>query len=133
MYLATLVHDEAHVIIHLCYIPTFETLFSYNPSLPQAARTLALLNKVSIRLPSSYLQFGNLSAMGDTTEPNVLSLLVQIDSLGKSLSPGSKQDAETRRKLRLAARDLSRALEEPSDTVERVCFSVRNSFRLKLF
>lgn len=71
--------------------------------------------------------------MGDITDPNVLSLLVQIDSLGKSLSPGSKQDAETRRKLRLAARDLSRAMEEPSDTVERVCFSVRNSFRLKPF
>ncbi|CAD6578694.1 MAG: hypothetical protein ASARMPRED_008804 [Alectoria sarmentosa] len=71
--------------------------------------------------------------MGDTTEPNVLSLLVQIDSLGKSLSPGSKQDADTRKKLRLAARDLSRAMEEPSDTAERVYFSVRNPFRLILF
>lgn len=64
--------------------------------------------------------------MDDTTEPEVSSLLAQIDNLGKRLSSDSKQDAETRKKLRLAARSLSKALEEPGDIVERVCFSVRN-------
>ena len=71
--------------------------------------------------------------MGDTTDPDVPSLLAQIDNLGKSLSPDSKQDAEARKKLRLAARDLSRAMEEPGDIVERVCYSVRKSFSLGYF
>ena len=71
--------------------------------------------------------------MGDTTEPDVSSLLAQIDNLGKNLSSGSKQDAETRKKLRFAARDLSRAMEEPGDIVERVCFSVRTSFPWRPF
>lgn len=70
--------------------------------------------------------------MADMTEPDVSSLLAQIDSLGKSLSLDSKQDAETRKKLRLAARDLTRAIEEPGDIVERVCFSVRNPCPLTL-
>lgn len=47
--------------------------------------------------------------MGDTTEMDVLSLLAQIENLGKSLSPGSKQDAAPRKKSRLAARDLGRS------------------------
>ncbi len=71
--------------------------------------------------------------MGDTTESDVSSLLAQIDNLGKNLSSGSKQDAETRKKLRLAARELSRAMEEPGDIVERVCFSVRISFPWRSF
>ena len=71
--------------------------------------------------------------MGDTTESNVSALLVQIDNLGKSLSTSSKQDAKARKKLRLAARDLSRAMEEPGDIVERVCYSVRNAFLLCRF
>ena len=71
--------------------------------------------------------------MADTTEPDISSLLAQISSLGKSLSPGSKQDAEVRKKLRLAARDLNRALEEPGDTVERVCFSVSDGLQRKLY
>ena len=71
--------------------------------------------------------------MADTTLPDVPSLLAQIDNLGKSLSTGSKQDVETRKKLRLAARDLNRAMEEPGDIVERVCFSVRISFSLTPF
>lgn len=70
----------------------------------------------------------------DKTDHEISTLLAQVDSLGKSLSPGSKQDAaETRKKLRLAARDLSRAMEEPGDIVERVCFSVRGSFRWGMF
>ena len=68
--------------------------------------------------------------MGDTTESNVSALLTQIDNLGKVLSTSSKQDAKTRKRLRLAARALSRAMEEPGDIVERVCFSVRNAFLL---
>ena len=71
--------------------------------------------------------------MGDTTESNVSALLVQIDNLGKSLSTSSKQDAKARKKLCLAARDLSRAMEEPGDIVERVCYSVRNAFLLCRF
>ena len=71
--------------------------------------------------------------MGDTTESNVPALLAQIDNLGKSLSTSSEQDAKARKKLRLAARDLSRAMEEPGDIVERVCYSVRNAFLLCRF
>ena len=71
--------------------------------------------------------------MGDITESNVSALLAQIDILGKSLSTSSKQDAKARKNLRLAARDLSRAMEEPGDIVERVCFSVRNAFLLCRF
>lgn len=70
--------------------------------------------------------------MSDTTEADVSLLLAQIDNLGKSLSPGSKKHAETRKRLRLAAHDLTRALEEPGDIVERVCFSVGNIFPLNL-
>ena len=70
----------------------------------------------------------------DKAEPEISKLLAQIDSLGKSLSQGSEQDAaETRKKLRLAARGLSRAMEEPGDIVERVCFSVRAPFRRRVF
>ena len=64
--------------------------------------------------------------MSETLEPEVFSLLAQIENLGKSLSQCSKKDAEARKKLRLAARGLSRAMEEPGDIVERVCFSVSN-------
>lgn len=70
--------------------------------------------------------------MADTTEPEVSSLLAHIDKLGKSLSPGSKQDAETRKKLRLAARDLNRAMEEPGDIVERVCFSFMEEVSIRI-
>ena len=62
--------------------------------------------------------------MADIVEPDVSSLLAQISNLGKSLYPGNSQDAEVRKELRLAGHDLSRALEEPGDIVERVCFSV---------
>lgn len=65
--------------------------------------------------------------MGDTIESNVPALLAQIDNLGNILSTSSKQDPKARKELRLAARDLSRAMEEPGDIVERVCFSVRNA------
>ena len=66
--------------------------------------------------------------MPDAVEPDVSSLLAQIDNLGKSLSLGSEQDGEARKKLRLAARALARAMEEPGDIVERLCYSVRNLF-----
>ena len=72
-------------------------------------------------------------AMADTKEPDISSLLAQINNLGKSLSSGSKQDAEVRKKLRLAARDLTRAMEEPGDTVERVCYSVSDRLPRKLY
>ena len=68
--------------------------------------------------------------MGDTVDPDLSSLLSQIDNLGKSLSPCCKQDAEARKKSHPAARDLNRAMEEPGNIVERVCYSVRNSFSL---
>ena len=68
--------------------------------------------------------------MSDGTELDVATLLAQIEHLGKSLSTSSKQDAKARKKVRLAARDLSRAIEEPGDLVESVCFSVRSAFRL---
>lgn len=58
-------------------------------------------------------------------EPEVQQLLAQIDGLGKELASSSHDDAATKKKLRLAARKLSRTLEEPGDIVERVCFSVR--------
>ena len=52
-------------------------------------------------------------------------LLQQIDTLGRDLlSNNGTQEAEKRSKLRLAARQLSLALEEPGDVVERVCFQV---------
>ncbi len=70
--------------------------------------------------------------MDSATARDVSSLLTQIDSLGKSLSPGSKHDVEIRKKLRLAAHDLQRAMEEPGDIVERVCWSVRRLFHLPL-
>ena len=68
--------------------------------------------------------------MSDRTEPDVATLLAQIEHLGRSLGSSSKQNAKARKQLRLAARDLSRAMEEPGDIVERVCFSVRDAFRL---
>ncbi len=71
--------------------------------------------------------------MDNTTALDVSPLLTQIDSLGKSLSPDSKQDAEIRKKLRLAAHNLQRAMEEPGDIVERVCWSVRRLVHLTLF
>ena len=53
------------------------------------------------------------------------SLLQQINTPGKDLvSSNAEQAAEKRSKLRLAARQLSLALEEPGDVVERVCFQV---------
>ena len=57
-------------------------------------------------------------------EPDTASLLEQIDGLGKNLSNGFQQERENRKQLRIAARDLSRALEEPGDVIERVCFQV---------
>ena len=66
--------------------------------------------------------------MHDAVEPDVSSLLAQIDNLGKSLSIGSEQDGEARKELRLATRALSRAMEEPGDIVERLCYSVRILF-----
>ncbi len=57
-------------------------------------------------------------------EPDTASLLGQIDSLGKILSGDPQQDCTTRKQLRIAARNLTRALEEPGDVIERVCFQV---------
>ena len=57
-------------------------------------------------------------------EPDTASLLAQIDSLGKDLSADLQQDSVTRRQLRIAAGNLYRALEEPGDVIERVCFQV---------
>ena len=59
-------------------------------------------------------------------ELDTASLLNQIDSLGKILSGDPQQDRTTRKQLRIAARNLSRALEEPGDITERVCFQVWN-------
>ena len=53
------------------------------------------------------------------------SLLKQIHSLGKNLrSSDGLQAGKRRSELRRAARQLYLALEEPGDTVERVCFQV---------
>ena len=57
-------------------------------------------------------------------EPDAASLLAQIDSLGKDLPAGLQQDCMIRKQLRIAAGNLSRALEEPGDVIERVCFQV---------
>lgn len=57
-------------------------------------------------------------------EPDTASLLAQIDSLGKDLSTDLQQDRVTRRQLRIATENLCRALEEPGDVIERVCFQV---------
>lgn len=59
-------------------------------------------------------------------EPDTASLLAQIDSLGKNLSAGLQQDCVIRKQLRIAAGNLYRALEEPGDVIERVCFQVWN-------
>ena len=68
---------------------------------------------IHLALFKSFTSFANLQgdpfAMGDTTEMDVSSLLAQIETLGKSLSPGIKQDAAPRKKLRLAARHLGRS------------------------
>lgn len=66
-------------------------------------------------------------------ESDVSALLAQVNTLGNSLLTASRQDAKTRKKLCIAARDLSRAMEEPGDIVERVCFSVSNAFQLCRF
>ena len=120
----SLTADATHVIGH--YIPRHCWIFTQY-------KALALFKNISIDLLPTYLQVDILLAMGNTTEPDVSSLLAQIDKLGKSLSPGSKQDVETRKKLRIAARDLCGTMEEPGDIVERVCFSVRNSLRPRPF
>ena len=65
--------------------------------------------------------------MANVTESDVSSLLAQIERLGKSLFTGSRQDVETRKHLRIATHNPSRAMEEPGDIVERFCFSVRSS------
>lgn len=57
-------------------------------------------------------------------EPDTATLLGQIDRLGKNLSGDPQQDCTTRKQLRIAARNLIRALEEPGDVIERVCFQV---------
>ena len=59
-------------------------------------------------------------------EPDTASLLGQIDSLGKTLSGDPEQDCTTRKQLRIAARNLTRALEEPGDVIERICWQVWN-------
>ena len=59
-------------------------------------------------------------------DDNVTSLLKKIDTLGRNLSSSASRNASQRSELRVAARKLSLALEEPRDTVERVCFQVRN-------
>lgn len=64
-------------------------------------------------------------------EPDTASLLAQINSLGKNLSAGHQQDCTTRKQLRIAARNLNRALEEPGDVIERVCFQVWNDVPLR--
>ena len=77
---------------------------------------------------ASYVNSSNLVVMA---ESDVSSLLAQIDRLGKSLSTGNGQDVKTRQSLRIAARNLSRAMEEPGDIVERVCFMVRTSAMIR--
>lgn len=53
------------------------------------------------------------------------SLLTQIDTLGRDLqSKDVTQKADKRSRLRVAARQLTLALEEPGDVVERVCYQV---------
>ena len=66
----------------------------------------------------------------DTMEPDTASLLGQIDSLGKNLSGDPQQNCTTRRQLLIAARNLTRALEEPGDVIERVCWQVWNEVPL---
>jgi hypothetical protein len=53
---------------------------------------------------------------------DIPSLLPQIDSLGKSLSSRIAQIATKKKQLRLATLKLHRAMEDPRDIVERVCF-----------
>ena len=66
----------------------------------------------------------------DTMEPDTAALLAQIDGLGKNVSNGFQQERENRKQLRIAARNLSHALEEPGDVIERVCFQVRSEVPL---
>ena len=63
-------------------------------------------------------------------DPDASAALAEVIDLGTfDASP----DAEARKKLRIAARKLSRALEEPGDVVERVCYQVRNDRTLAGF
>lgn len=62
--------------------------------------------------------------MGTTAEPGISSLLAQIQSLGGSATSGNALDPTKKKQLRLAALKLHRALEDPGDIVERVCFQV---------
>ena len=67
----------------------------------------------------------------DTMEPDTAAFLAQIDYyLGKNVSNGFQQESENRKQLRIAARNLSHALEEPGDVIERVCFQVRSEVSL---
>lgn len=65
-----------------------------------------------------------ISRMGVTAEPNLSSLLAQIHSLGGNASSANALDPTQKKQLRLAALKLHRALEEPGDIVERICFQV---------
>ena len=72
-------------------------------------------------LSAIYLKFSNAL---NNMEPDTAFLLGQIDSLGKTLSGDPEQDCTTRKQLRIAARNLTRALEEPGDVIERICWQV---------
>ena len=65
------------------------------------------------------------STRQNMTDNQITALLSQINNLGKDLqSEDGTTSIDKRSRLRLAATQLSRALEEPGDIVERVCFQV---------
>ncbi|KAL6715997.1 hypothetical protein ACLMJK_006959 [Lecanora helva] len=66
-------------------------------------------------------------------EENIKTLLQQIDALRKDLqSLGPIEKAEQRSKLRTTARQLSLALEEPGDIVERVCYQFMETVNIRI-
>lgn len=51
-------------------------------------------------------------------------MMVQVHDLGEEISAGDSSNAIRKQQLRLAALKLHRALEDPGNIVERICFQV---------
>lgn len=62
-------------------------------------------------------------------DAGVQPLLAEVNDLSKELG-SNLDDVVTRKQLRIAASNLSRALEEPGDIVERICYSVCDKTQL---
>ncbi|MDI1493141.1 MAG: hypothetical protein OHK93_004928 [Ramalina farinacea] len=74
--------------------------------------------------------------MSTPTKPDIPALVAQVHDLGEEISAGDSSNAIRKQQLRLAALKLHRALEDPGNIVERICFqtaTIRVGIDLDLF